>query len=217
MTDFEAARQMMVDCQVRPSDVTRYALIEAMLRIPREKFVPRAQREVAYAEVEVDLGEGRALLAPRIFAKMVETAAVREGDLVLELCPATGYSTAVLAAMSEMVVAIEPDDALAKQAQTTLEALGINNAVVSQGDPTLGDEVHGPFDLIFVNGAVETIGDTLASQLKDGGRLVALVRDGSTCCCRAFTRTGDVISDRFIFDGYGPVLSGFTREAEFSL
>ncbi|MEM7236535.1 MAG: protein-L-isoaspartate O-methyltransferase [Pseudomonadota bacterium] len=217
MTGFQSARQMMVDCQVRPSDVTRYALIDAMLRIPREQFVPRAKRDVAYAEIEVEVSDGRALLSPRIFAKMVEAAGVREGDLVLELCPATGYSTAVLAAVAEMVVAIEPDETLAQQAQSSLDRLSINNAVVTSGDPVEGDEAHAPFDLVFVNGAVEMVPASLSAQLKDGGRMVALVSDGSTCSCRTFTRTGDAISERFMFDGYGPLLNGFSREAEFSL
>jgi len=96
MTDFEAARQAMVDCQVRPSDVTRYAIIEAMLNVPRERFVPRARIDIAYAGCEIPLAPGRVLLEPRTFAKMLETAQIGPRDLVLDLAPGTGYSTAVL-------------------------------------------------------------------------------------------------------------------------
>ncbi|MBY8975833.1 protein-L-isoaspartate O-methyltransferase [Rhodobacteraceae bacterium NNCM2] len=217
MTDFDAARRAMVDCQVRPSDVTRYALIDAMLRIPREQFVPRSKREIAYAETEVEIAPGRALLAPRTFAKMVEAAGIRSTDLVLELCPATGYSTAILASMAEMVVSIEGDEGLSAQAQGLLEGLGVNNAVVTSGDPTAGDAAHGPYDLIFVNGSVEQIPSVLTDQLKAGGRLVAIVNDGATSACYVYTRSGSVVSRRFEFDGYGPMLAGFGKEEEFSL
>lgn len=217
MTDFDAARHAMVDCQIRPSDVTRYALIDAMLRIPRELFVPRSKREVAYSEAEVEIAPGRALLAPRVFAKMVEASEIKGTDLILELCPGTGYSTAILAALGEMVVSIEEDEALSSQAQGVLEALGINNAVVTQGDPMAGDSAHGPFDVIFLNGCVEIVPSALTDQLKEGGRLVTLVQHGSTSSCQVFTRSGTVVSQRFAFDGYGPLLGGFSMEREFTL
>lgn len=216
MIDFQAARQAMVDCQVRPSDVTRYALIDAMLRIPREQFVPKARREIAYAEIEVEIGTGRAMMTPRIFAKMIEVANVKSQDMVLEICPGSGYSTAILASMAEMVVAVEPEDSLARQAQGLLEGLGINNAVITQGDPQAGDPSHGPFDLIFVNGSVAELPLALSEQLKEGGRIVALIDDGATSACYSFTRAGGTLSERYHFDGYGPRLAGFERSVEFS-
>lgn len=217
MTDFDTARRAMVDCQIRPSDVTRYTLIDAMLRIPREQFVPRSKREVAYSEAEVEIAPGRSLLAPRIFAKMVEASEIKSTDLILELCPGTGYSTAILAALGEMVVSIEADETLSAQAQGLLEGLGINNAIVTNGDPIVGDSAHGPFDLIFLNGCVELVPTALTDQLKEGGRLVALVQDGSTSSCQVFTRSGTAVSQRFVFDGYGPMLEGFSAEQEFTL
>ena len=113
MTDFAAARQAMVDCQVRPSDVTRYAIIEAMLWAPRELFVAKARRDVAYAGADIELAPGRVLLEPRTLAKMLESANIGANDLVLDLAPGTGYSTAVIARMAEAVIAIEPDPKLA--------------------------------------------------------------------------------------------------------
>lgn len=215
MIDLAAARMAMVDCQVRPSDVTRYALIEAMLWAPREQFVPKSRRDVAYAEAEVEIADGRWLMMPRTFAKMVEAADIGPDDLVLDLCPGTGYSTAVISRMAEAVVAVEPDEALVKQAESTLEALEVDNAVFTTGDAAAGDPAHGPYDVIFLNGAVEQVPTALTDQLKEGGRLVAIVDDGATGQCRRMTRTGSGVSDRVMFDATAHLLDGFSCAKEF--
>lgn len=215
MTDYAAAREAMVDCQVRPADVTRYAIIESMLWAPRERFVPRAARAVAYAGAEIEVAPGRALLEPRILGKMLEAAAILPSDLVLEICPATGYSTAIVARMAEAVVAVEPDAGLAKQAQATLAELEAHNAVVTIGDPAAGDAAHAPFDVVFVNGAVEVLPDALRAQLRDGGRLVAVFAEGGVSQCRVLTRSGSAVSERYMFDAPAPVLPGFERRSEF--
>jgi protein-L-isoaspartate(D-aspartate) O-methyltransferase len=215
MTDFAAARQVMVDCQVRPSDVTRYAIIEAMLWAPRELFVAKARRDVAYAGAEVELAPGRVLLEPRTFAKMLEAAQIGASDLVLDLAPGTGYSTAVIARMAEAVIAIEPNAELADAAQSLLADLEVDNAVVSQGEPAAGDAAHGPYDAIFINGAVETLPETLIAQLKEGGRLVALFRQGVVGQCCVLTRARAGASKLYVFDADAPLLDGFERTAEF--
>ena len=214
-SDFSAAREAMVDCQVRPSDVTRYPIIAAMLEIPRERFVPKALRSIAYAGTEIPLAEGRVMLEPRVFAKMLEAAAVAPGDLVLDVAPGTGYSTAVLARMAEAVVAVEPEKALAQEAARLVAALEIDNATVTEAPAEEGDAAHGPYDVIFVNGAVEQIPDRLAEQIAEGGRLVAIFRDGPAGRCRVWTRARGVVSDRALFDATAPVLPGFDRPAEF--
>ena len=216
MTDFAAARQAMVDCQVRPSDVTRYAIIEAMLWAPRELFVAKARRDVAYAGAEVELAPGRVLLEPRTFAKMLEIANIGANDLVLDLAPGTGYSTAVIARMAEAVIAIEPDPDLAGPTQALLANLEVDNAVIGPGDPAAGDAAHGPYDVIFINGAVETVPEALAAQLKQGGRLVALLRQGGVGQCCVLTRAGAGVSPRHVFDADAPLLAGFERAAEFA-
>ena len=224
MTDFAAAHQAMVDCQVRPSDVTRYAIIEAMLWAPRELFVAKARRDVAYAGADIELAPGRVLLEPRTLAKMLESANIGANDLVLDLAPGTGYSTAVIARMAEAVIAIEPDPDLAGPAQALLGDLEVDNAVIGQGEPAAGDAAHGPYDVIFINGAVETVPEALSAQLKEGGRLVALFRNGGVhggvhggggqCC--VLTRAGAGVSRRHVFDADAPLLAGFERTAEFA-
>ena len=216
MTDFADARRAMVDCQVRPSDVTRYPIIEAMLWAPRELFVPRSRREIAYAETEIPLAPGRALMTARVFAKMLEAAGIGGGDLVLDVAPGTGYSTAVLARLAEAVVAVEPDAQLAASAQGLLDQLEVMNAAVAVGDATAGDPAHGPYDAILINGGVETLPQALIDQLKDGGRLVAVFMNGAAGQCRVITRAGNALSERYVFDATAPVLAGFERKAAFA-
>lgn len=216
MVDFKAARTAMVDRQVRPSDVTNYAIIEAMLWAPRERFAPMAQREVAYAGEHMPLGKGRVALDCRTFAKMLEEADIGPDDLVLDLAPGLGYSTAVLGRLAAAVVGIEPDDTMASVATQVLGELGVDNAVVSEGDPAKGDADHGPFDVIFINGAIERAPEDLLKQLKDGGRMVAIWREGALGQCRVTRRVGDTFSTRRVFDASAPVLAGFEAPPVFA-
>ncbi|MEL6481300.1 MAG: rRNA adenine N-6-methyltransferase family protein [Pseudomonadota bacterium] len=215
MTDFAAARRAMVDTQVRPADVTRYGIIEALMWAPRERFVPAASRDIAYAELDVPVKPGRVLLEPRTFAKMLEAAAIGPNDLVLDLAPGTGYSTAVIARLAVAVVAVEADEALAKAAQADLEALEVMNAALSVGTPAEGDAPHGPYDVIFINGAVEALPSALTDQLKEGGRLVAIFADGPVGRVKVLTRAAGGLSERRAFDATAPVLEGFERTRAF--
>lgn len=214
MTDFEAARRAMVDCQVRPSDVTRFAIIDAMLWAPRERFVPRAQRPVAYADAHIPLGSGRALLDARTFAKMLDAAAIGRDDLVLDVGSGLGYSAVVAARMAAAVVALEADEALTAQLQAALTEFEVDNVVAETGPLTEGAPQSGPYDVILVEGAVSGPPAALLDQLKPGGRLVAIVQDGAFGQARLFVRTENGFSSRRLFDAAAPLLPGFEpREA----
>lgn len=215
MIDFATAREAMVDTQVRPSDVTRYAIIKTLLAVPRELYVPRAMREVAYAEMDLPLNEGRVMLAPRTFAKMLEAARISDEDVVLDLAPGLGYSTAVLSHLAAAVLAVEPDEGLARHAAELLSEQERDNAVVTHGEPAEGDPEHGPYDVIFINGGVEQLPVALTDQLKLGGRLVAIHMRGSVGQCRVTRRTEGAISSSAYFDATAPVLDGFAREETF--
>ena len=215
MTDLEAARIAMVDCQVRPSDVTSLPIIEAMLWAPREQFVPRARREVAYAGEHVDLGAGRFALDPRIFAKMIDAARIRPGDLVLDVACGLGYSTAIIARLAAAVVAVEAGQGMVDQATTTLGELSVDNAMVQAGDLVEGDPSNGPFDVIFINGGLARQPDALLAQLKDGGRLVAIWMEGELGQCRIWRRNGGKFTARRAFDATAPVLDGFSATPGF--
>ena len=216
MVDFLPAREMMVDCQIRPADVTRYALIEAMLWAPREMFVPRSRRDIAYADAEIPLGGGRALLAPRTLAKMIDAAEIGHDALVLDVAPGTGYSTAVLSKLAAAVIAVEPDETLAGQAAEVLATLSLDNVIVEHGPAAEGHAAHGPYDAILINGGVEQVPASLTDQLKVGGRLVTIRLDGAAGQCRVMLKTEGGLSDRLAFDATAPLLAEFARPPEFA-
>ena len=217
MPDFAARRTMMVDNQVRPSDVTKLPIIEAMLAIPRERFVPGSLAEAAYLGENLALGGGRVLLDPRTLAKMLDALDLRPDDLVLDVAPATAYSSAVIARMAEAVVAVESDESLADEAESALGTLGVGNVVVERLAPAGGAPAHGPYDVIVVQGGIEVFPDALAAQLKDGGRAAALFLEGSLGVVRIGVRRGEGMRWRDAFNAAAPLLDGFAKVRAFAL
>lgn len=206
----------MVDTQVRPSDVTKFPIIQALLAIPREVYVPPALAEVAYAEQALAVSPQREMLEPRTFAKMLDGLDIAPSDVVLDLGCGLGYSTAVLAHMADFVVGVEEDSALADEAQQTLSDQGVDNAAVMAGPLTEGAAGSGPYDVILVNGAVEEFPDALDAQLKDGGRIAAVFVEGALGVVRIGHKVDGRINWRYDFNASAPVLPGFTKSAAFS-
>lgn len=217
MSDFSARRTMMVDTQVRPSDVTKFPIIDAKLHVAREDFVPAAQREAAYLGENLNLGEGRILLEPRTLAKMLDVLAINNGDLVLDIGCAYGYSSAVIAHIAEAVVAVEEDEAMAKEAQEILMTSGADNAIVQAGALVEGAPQHGPYDVILIQGGVETVPEAILSQLKTGGRIACIFMDGALGEVRVGYKDDHGVSWRADFNAGAPVLKGFAREKAFQL
>lgn len=217
MPDFAARRRMMVDTQVRPADVTRFPIIEAMLHIPRERFVPNRLREVAYLGENLPIGPGRTILEPRTLAKMLNALDVGPEDLVLDLAPGFGYSTAVLAYLAQAVVAVEPDEPLVKEAEAALAETGIDNAAIQAGDPAAGAPRHGPYDVIAVQGAAEVVPEALTDQLADGGRIACLFVEDRLGICRLGVKADGHVNWRYAFNACAPILPGFERKPEFTL
>ncbi len=215
MIDYAAAREVMVDCQVRPSDVTRFPIIAAMLVVPREDFVPDARRPVAYLGEHVPLAPGRVLLDPRVFAKMLDALNIGPRDLVLDVGCGLGYSTAVIARMAEAVIALEEDEALAADAEAQITGHGMDNAVIETAVLAAGMPQHGPFDAIILEGGIEALPESFTDQLKPGGRIAAIFMDGQRGQARLGVRTGPAIAWRRIFDAAAPVLPGFERSKAF--
>lgn len=215
MSDFAARRTVMVDTQVRPSDVTKFPIIEAMLTIPREDFVPANLREAAYMGENLDLGQGRVLLEPRTLSKMLDALGITGDELVLDLGAATGYSTAVIAHMAEAVVAVEEDEAMAGDAQDSLTATGVDNAIVHCGPLVEGAAQHGPYDVIVIEGGVAQVPIALVEQLKENGRIACLFMEGALGEVRIGRKRGDQISWRMAFNAAAPVLPGFGKERAF--
>ena len=217
MTDFAVRRRMMVDNQVRPSDVTKYPIISAMLTVPREVFVPQDRQEAAYLGETIDLGGGRSILEPRTLAKMLDALTIRGSDLVLDIGPAYGYSSAVIAKMAEAVIAVEDDETLHSEAEQALSSVGADNVVLEEGPLTEGAAMHGPYDVIILQGAVETVPEALTDQLKEGGRIAALFSEGHLGAVRIGYKIDGVVSWRFAFNAGAPVLPGFQKDVAFAL
>ncbi len=217
MFDFPVARDHMVDCQIRTSDVTDHAVIKAFKSVSRELFVPKTQQALAYGDAHIDLGEGRVMIRPRDFAKMVQAADIQPTDVVLDIACGRGYSSAILAHLCETVVSLEiTDDAVEKASEKIISA-DISNVAVVKGDLKLGASDHGPFDVIFVNGAVSAVPKTWTDQLANNGRLICVIQQGPLGHASIFRRSGDVIGEQIIFDTSLAVLPGFERQAEFVL
>ncbi|WP_299670540.1 protein-L-isoaspartate O-methyltransferase [uncultured Roseobacter sp.] len=215
MIDFATRRTMMVDTQVRPSDVTKFPIIDAMLSIPRESFVPAAQREAAYMGENLNLGGGRVLLEPRTLAKMLDALDISNDELVLDVGAALGYSSAVIARMAEAVVAVEQDEDMAREAQDALAEAGADNVILHVGPLVEGAAQHGPYDVIVIQGAVAELPQTLRDQIKEGGRVACLFMDGALGEVRIGHKTGDTLSWRMSFNAGAPVLPGFAKEDVF--
>jgi protein-L-isoaspartate(D-aspartate) O-methyltransferase len=174
MIDFALARRMMVDGQVRTSDVTDLRIIAAMLELPRERFVSAAETDLAYLDTDVPAigGAGdkpeRHLLKPMVLAKLVQAAAVKADDRVLVVGCATGYSAALLSRLARSVVALEQNPVLVRLARDNLEAVGAGNVTVVTGPLTEGWPPDAPYDVVFIDGATETMPRTLCPSSRTG-------------------------------------------------
>jgi protein-L-isoaspartate(D-aspartate) O-methyltransferase len=217
MPDFAQRRTMMVDTQVRPNDVTKFPIIEAMLAVPREAFLPDALAEAAYMGENIALGAGRVVLEARTLAKMLDALDIGPADRVLDVGCAYGYSAAVIARMAGSVVAVEEDAGMAAAAVARLAAEGTANAQVVTGPLSAGAAIQGPYDAICVQGAVESMPDVIIAQLKDGGRIGCLYMEGALGICRVGHKRDGGVSWRFAFNAGAPVLPGFGALKTFSL
>ena len=210
-------RKHMVDSQVRPNDVTDFSLQAAMAELPREMFVPADKRALAYVEQDVPLFEDRWLLKARDFSKLIDAANIQKDDLILDVGCGYGYSTAVLARLGSVVVAVEDDEAVSQAATEKLTALNIDNAVVMHRPLAEGCENQGPYDVIVVAGGVEANLEGLLKQLKsDVGRLVTIAMNGPVGTATLYTRSGDVHGVRKLFEAQpAGVIPAFQKPSGF--
>jgi protein-L-isoaspartate(D-aspartate) O-methyltransferase len=217
MSGFATARQKMVDGQVRPSDVTDIRILDAMLAVPREAFVPGNKQALAYLDLDLDVSEGgsaaRFLIKPAVLAKMLQAAEIRETDRVLVVGCATGYAAAVIARfVAPLVTATESDSALAARAKALLagEKAIVRTAAAADGDPAAA-----PYDVIVLNGATEIVPERLYEQLREGGRLVGVFATSQPPRAMIVTCSHGDFGHRTLFDAAAPVLPGMERVPAF--
>jgi protein-L-isoaspartate(D-aspartate) O-methyltransferase len=214
--DYAAARQHMIDCQIRTNKVTDPSVIEALASVPREAFVADAQKKLAYIDRPVAIGAGRRMTDPMVLARLLQVAQLKLGDTALVVGAGTGYSAVILARLVKKVVALESVPELAERAKAITARLGIGNVSVVTGDLAAGRPADGPYDFVLVDGAAEVVPEALTTQLADRGRLAVVIKDqGVVGRGTLFTRADGVVSQRAIFDADAEVLPGFARPQRF--
>ena len=213
--DFAVARQKMVASQIRTSEVSDPAVVEAISAVPRELFVPAANQAFAYIDEDLAIGKGRYLIEPVVLARLLQLADLQPTDNALIVGAGYGYSAAVMARLVRSVVALESDAALAAQAVKVLADVAPGQVTVVTGDLKAGWPAKSPYDVILVDGAVSALPVGFKPQLADGGRLVCVVRDGPVGRATLVTRAGDSYGSRQVFDAMTPVLPGFEKQPKF--
>lgn len=216
VTESSAARQHMISGQIRPNRVTDPRVIDAFAAVPREAFLPKVLKAVAYLDEDMQIKPGRFLMEPMVMARLVQAAEILDSDVVLDVGCASGYSSAILAKLAATVVALEEDGELARSAAENLAAVEIDNVAVIEGALTEGAPKHGPYQVIFLGGAASEMPAALIEQLDEGGRLVFVRRENNVGHGHIITRTGGVTGRRDLFDAGTPLLPGFGQKPAFN-
>jgi len=217
VTDYNARRTMMVDTQVRPSDVTKFPIIDAMLHVPREAYVPDRKREAAYIGENLALDAERVMLEPRTLAKMLDALQIQPTHVALDIACGLGYSAAVLARLCDFVVAVEDDESRADEAQSILSERGVDNAAVMTGPLAEGAAKSAPYDVIMIEGGVETVPAAIIDQLREGGRIACIFLEDTLGVVRVGHKIDGAMNWRFAFNASAPLLSGFGKSRAFAL
>jgi protein-L-isoaspartate(D-aspartate) O-methyltransferase len=189
--DIEQARFNMIEQQIRPWDVLDPTVLTLLSVVKREDFVPAAYKVLAFADVEIPIGQGQTMLAPKIEARMLQELGIKNTDVVLEIGTGSGYMAALLAAKAEYVYSVEIDPLLVEMARNNLQRAGVVNVSVDLGDGARGWPLYPPYDAIVMSGSTPLLPETILRQLRVGGRLVAIVGEAPAMQVQLVTRTDE--------------------------
>lgn len=215
--DFASLRQSMVDNQLRTNEVFDLDVLAAMSRLPREAFVASSKKSLAYSDHAVPvIGDAeRLMMAPTAAARLVQLCNPKPDDFALVVGCGAGFTAALIGELASSVVAIESSEAMVSEATSVLSELGTENVVVVEADLEAGLPDEAPYDLILIDGAVDFVPEGLFGQLRDGGRLVAVVGEGLSAPAMIYHRSGETVSGAAAFNLAIPHLPGFRKAAEF--
>jgi protein-L-isoaspartate(D-aspartate) O-methyltransferase len=214
--DHARARLTMVNNQLRPNRVDDPNVLDAMAEVPRERFLPKALRGVAYADEDLPLPDGGWLIEPLVLARLIQTAGVRPTDVVLVIGCSTGYGGVVLSRLAATVILVAPDSR-AQALEGLLDELGVDNvAVVVSNHPADGHPSQAPFDVIFLVGSVASVPPALFEQIGETGRIVAVIDDGRIGKATLFTKLHGVVGQREMFDAQIPPCPGLVSSPGFA-
>ncbi|MDD9329493.1 MAG: protein-L-isoaspartate O-methyltransferase [Bartonella sp.] len=198
--DFVELRHKMVDNQIRTVDVTDLLVLKAFLTVPREDFVPENIKNLSYRDADIVVFPAqsnlsvRHLMRPASLAKLLQLAAIKSSDVVLDIGANSGYCSALLSKLAKSVIALEGNKMLAEQAAKILERNKCNNVIVVHGALEKGYPIKGPYDVIFFEGAVDFIHDGVFDQMREGGRLVVVEGHGNAGIARIYVKEESTIS-----------------------
>lgn len=216
LQNVEQARFNMIEQQIRPWHVEDSQVLELLARVKREDFVPLAHKALAFADLEIPLAGGQVMLPPRLQARLVQDLALQATDKVLEIGTGSGYTTALMASQAQRVLSLEIDPAIAAAARANLQKANITNAEVRVADGVLGAAAQGPFDAILLGGSVHEVPQALLAQLKEGGRLIAIVGDEPIMHATLIVRTGQAhYKTTELWDSVAPRLQNFPQPSAF--
>ena len=213
--NYAVARQHMVESQIRTNKVTDERLIDAIRTLPRERFVPDKVKARAYLDDDIEIAPNRYLMEPMVTARLIQAAEPKADDIALVVGAGAGYAAGVLSRLVNTVVALEADGELAQRATVALTDLSIDNAIVMDGPLSAGCTKHAPYNIVYLDGAVEQVPAALLAQLADGGRMVGVLAERGVGRAALWIKSGDAVSHRVLFDATVAPLPGFAAPAQF--
>lgn len=214
--NFEKARFNMVEQQIRPWEVLDFDVLDLLMSVRREEFVPEAYKSLALSEAEIPLGHGASMLIPVIEGKILQAIQVKRSDKVLEVGAGSGYFAALLAARADWVRTVEIEPALVTMAHENLKRYGVENVIVEEGDAVRGWPSNAPYDLIVVSGGVPFIPETLLQQLKVGGRLFAFVGEPQLMTATLVTQVSEGnFRTESLFENAVPMMRNAPQKSQF--